>query len=99
MDILTLLVLAVGVSMDAFAVSVCGSMSLRTEERVAGAVRFGLWFGGFQALMPVLGFFAAAQFRENISDYDHWIAFALLVYIGCKMIREAQESCALPKSS
>lgn len=83
-----LFLLAVGLSMDAFAVSVCKGLAL-------GRVNFkqmlivGLWFGGFQALMPALGYFLGAQFQEYIVNIDHWIAFILLCFIGVNMIREA----------
>lgn len=90
MDIFTLVTLAVGLSMDAFAVSVCkglaaGKLSFR---HMAAA---GLWFGGFQALMPVLGYFLGAQFKDKITAIDHWIAFVLLGFIGINMIRESME--------
>lgn len=93
MGIIELLLIAVGLSMDAFSVSVCGSMALRPARRALGAVKFGLWFGGFQLLMPILGYWAAYRFRSNIEAYDHWIAFFLLLYIGVNMIREAGKEC------
>ena len=83
-----LFLLAVGLSMDAFAVSICKGLAL-------GRVRFkqmlivGLWFGGFQALMPAIGYFLGAQFQEYIVNIDHWVAFILLSFIGINMIREA----------
>lgn len=98
MGFLELLFLAVGLAMDAFAVAVCGSMALSPEDRKTGALRFGIWFGGFQALMPLIGYFGVLSFREYIVDYDHWIAFILLSYLGIKMLREASESCSLKKS-
>ena len=98
MSLAELLLLAVSLAMDAFAVSVCGSMVLAPESRTAGALRFGLWFGFFQFLMPVIGYFAAASFRDYIVDYDHWLAFALLLYLGVNMIREAKEACEIKKS-
>lgn len=98
MDFVSLVLLAVGLAMDAFAVSICGSMVLTSESRTRGAVRFGLWFGGFQALMPVLGWAGGAYFRNYITNYDHWIAFVLLAYIGGNMIWEARESCVFPKA-
>ena len=83
-----LLVLAVGLSMDAFAVSVCKGLALR-RVGLKECLTAGVWFGAFQALMPLLGYLLAARFREAIAAYDHWIAFILLVLIGGNMIREA----------
>ena len=88
MNFLSLLMLAVGLSMDAFAVAICKGLALK-KIAFRHALIVGLWFGGFQALMPLLGFLLAAQFREAIAAYDHWIAFGLLVLIGGNMIREA----------
>ena len=83
-----LFLLAVGLSMDAFAVSVCKGLALgRVSLRQMLLV--GAWFGGFQALMPALGYFLGAQFQEYIVNIDHWIAFVLLGFIGVNMIREA----------
>ena len=83
-----LFLLAVGLSMDAFAVSVCKGLALgRVSLRQMLLV--GAWFGGFQALMPALGYFLGAQFQEYIANIDHWIAFVLLGFIGVNMIREA----------
>lgn len=88
MDLLTLLLIAVGVSMDAFSVAICKGLSLkRTTLGQCGLV--GLWFGGFQALMPIVGYFIGIHFSETIESFDHWIAFALLALIGINMIREA----------
>ncbi len=88
MNFITLLLLAIGLSMDAFAVSVCKGLSLkRTNLRAYLAV--GLWFGGFQALMPVVGYYLIYHFKDYVTALDHWIAFALLLLIGVNMIREA----------
>lgn len=88
MDFFTILLTAVALSMDAFAVAVCKGLSLkRADLKNAGIV--GLWFGGFQALMPLIGYFVGVQFRSIVDAYTHWIAFALLVLIGVNMIREA----------
>ena len=84
MGLLELLLLAVGLAMDAFAVSICGSLALAPASRFSGALRFGIWFGFFQALMPVVGFFCAIRFRSYIETYDHWIAFILLIYLGIR---------------
>ena len=83
-----LLVLAVGLSMDAFAVSVCKGLALR-RVTAKECLTAGVWFGAFQALMPLLGFFLGATFAEKITAVDHWIAFALLGLIGANMIRES----------
>lgn len=98
MGFLELLLLAVSLAMDAFAVSVCGSMVLSPDNRTKGALRFGTWFGAFQALMPLVGYLAAMTFRSYIIDYDHWIAFGLLAYLGWNMISEATEACSIKKS-
>jgi manganese efflux pump family protein len=82
------LILALGLGMDSFTVSVCGGMSMQ-PVRLRHALRVGLFFGGFQALMPVLGWLGGLGFRHLISRYDHWVAFALLAFIGGKMIHEA----------
>ena len=89
--------LGVGLAMDAFAVSICGSLALAPASRFSGALRFGIWFGFFQALMPVVGFFCAIRFRSYIETYDHWIAFILLIYLGINMLSEADaaDSCNL----
>ncbi len=93
-----MLLLAVGLAMDAFAVSVCGSMVLTPDNRWGGALRFGIWFGFFQFLMPVIGYYGAISFTEYIVEYDHWLAFFLLLYLGVNMIREATEACSVKKS-
>ena len=88
MNFLTLLLLAAGVSMDAFAVSVCKGMSMK-KTGLPQALIVGLWFGGFQALMPIIGYFLGIQFMGLISAWDHWIDFGLLALIGANMLREA----------
>lgn len=88
MGLIELFILAVGLSMDAFAVSICKGLAM-PKISVKKAVIVGLWFGGFQALMPALGFFLGVQFRDKITAIDHWIAFLLLSIIGINMIREA----------
>lgn len=83
-----LFLLAVGLSMDAFAVSVCKGLAIgRTRPR--HALCAGAWFGGFQALMPLIGFLLGSRFEKYIVPIDHWIAFALLCAIGANMIHEA----------
>ena len=88
MSIIELLLLAIGLSMDAFAVSICKGLSVKKLE-VKHALLAGLYFGGFQALMPVIGFFAGSYFADIISSYDHWVVFILLLLIGGNMIRES----------
>lgn len=90
MGITELFVLAIGLSMDAFAVSICKGLSLGkiTPKHMCIA---GIWFGGFQALMPLIGYFLGSFFADMITAYDHWIAFVLLVIIGGNMIKEAFE--------
>ena len=88
MGLLELFLIAVGLSMDAFAVSVCKGLSVRTLK-AKHAVICGLYFGGFQALMPLLGWVLGSQFSGYIQQYDHWVAFILLLLIGGNMIREA----------
>ena len=91
MSLLELFLIAVGLSMDAFAVSVCKGLSLR-GLRPKHAALVGLYFGGFQALMPVLGWLLGYRFERYITSVDHWIAFALLTVIGVGMIREAKKA-------
>lgn len=88
MDLLTLLTLAVGLAMDAFAVSICKGLAMREKVLKKGII-VGLWFGGFQALMPTIGFFLGTQFKDQIISIDHWIAFVLLGLIGINMVKEA----------
>lgn len=83
-----LLLLGVGLSMDAFAVSVCKGLAMKRSSVKAG-LTCGIWFGGFQALMPLIGFFLGSMFAEAIQSVDHWVAFGLLVLIGVNMLREA----------
>ena len=88
MTIFELIVIAAGLSMDAFAVSICKGLSVR-RLRPRHNIICGVYFGGFQALMPVAGWLLGRQFESLIKSIDHWIAFALLVLIGANMIREA----------
>lgn len=82
--------LAVGLSMDAFAVSVCKGLAMKKADLKSMAV-CGIWFGGFQALMPLAGFLLGSLFADIIEAADHWIAFALLGLIGANMLKEAFE--------
>lgn len=90
MGLTELFIIAVGLSMDAFAVSICKGLSL-------GKIRFkhmciaGLWFGGFQALMPAIGYYLGSFFADAVSKYAHWVAFILLAFIGGNMIKESFE--------
>ena len=88
MSISELLLIAVGLSMDAFAVSICKGLATK-KVGVKHMLVVGLWFGGFQALMPLIGYFLGSTFEEYITRFDHWVAFVLLALIGGNMIREA----------
>lgn len=95
MGIVELLLLAVGLSMDACAVSICKGLAMKKATIKEGSI-CGAWFGGFQALMPLIGFFLGSLFAEAIEAVDHWIAFFLLGIIGINMLREAfskEEEC------
>ncbi|MBU5250073.1 manganese efflux pump MntP family protein [Coprococcus comes] len=91
MGLIELFLIAVGLSMDAFAVSVCKGLAMPKCTFKKAAI-VGLWFGGFQALMPAIGYVLGAQFQEAIASIDHWIAFVLLVLIGGNMIHEALDN-------
>lgn len=88
MSIWELFVIAVGLSMDAFAVSICKGLSV-PKVKAKHALITGLYFGGFQGLMPLIGYFLGVQFKNAITSIDHWIAFILLGLIGFNMVREA----------
>lgn len=88
MSLIELFILAVGLSMDAFAVAICKGLSLR-KVSLKECTKVGLYFGGFQAGMPLIGFILGVQFKDYITSIDHWIAFILLSFIGINMIREA----------
>ena len=90
MSLWELLILAVGLSMDAFAVSVCKGLSVK-KLKAKHMLTVGAYFGGFQALMPLLGYILGIQFQSMIQQFDHWIAFVLLVLIGLSMIKESRE--------
>lgn len=93
MGFFELLLLAVGLSMDAFAVSICKGLSMQKTTFKEGAV-CGIWFGSFQALMPLIGFFLGTMFAETIQAFDHWVAFGLLAIIGINMLKEAFSKCS-----
>ena len=90
MGFFELLLLGVGLSMDAFAVSVCKGLSMKKADLKASAI-CGVWFGGFQALMPLIGFFLGILFAKAIEAVDHWVAFVLLAIIGFNLLKEAFE--------
>ena len=90
MGIIELFLLAVGLSMDAFAVSVCKGLAMKKCSFRKASV-CGVWFGGFQALMPMIGYLLGYQFRNYITAIDHWIAMLLLAFIGGHMIKESFE--------
>ena len=91
MGLIELFLIAVGLSMDAFAVSVCKGLAMPKCTFKKAAI-VGLWVGGFQALMPAIGYILGAQFQEAIASIDHWIAFVLLALIGGNMIHEALDN-------
>ena len=90
MSIIELFIIAVGLSMDAFAVSICKGLSVR-KLRSRHAFSTAIWFGGFQALMPLIGYFVGISFADFVTNVDHWIAFVLLAIIGGNMIKESRE--------
>ncbi len=104
MSLIELFIIAAGLSMDAFAVAICKGLCMPKMNWKHGAV-VGLYFGGFQAGMPLIGYFLGSQFKNSIAAFDHWIAFVLLGAIGINMIKEAfskEELCPVcsidPKS-
>ena len=88
MSFVEILLIGIGLSMDAFSVSICKGLTTK-EFSWKMALTCGLWFGFFQALMPLIGYFLGSQFEQYITAIDHWIAFGLLFLIGANMIREA----------
>ena len=100
MSLLELFLIGVALSMDAFAVAICQGLCMPRLNLRHGAV-IALFFGGFQALMPLLGWLLGSQFAGRIQSFDHWVAFFLLCLIGVNMLREAlgpeeeEESCAV----
>ena len=100
MGFLELFLLAVGLSMDAFAVSICKGLATKKAGLKESAI-CGVWFGGFQALMPLIGFFLGALFADAIQAFDHWVAFGLLAIIGANMLKEffEKECCECENNS
>lgn len=90
MSLVELFLIGIGLSMDAFAVSVCKGLSVGAI-RPKHMIYAGLWFGGFQALMPLIGYFLGSAFEQYITSIDHWVAFVLLGVIGFNMIKESRE--------
>lgn len=91
MSLLELFIIAVGLSMDAFAVAICKGLAMKKITiKKAGIV--GLYFGAFQGGMPLIGYFLGVQFQDKITSFDHWIAFGLLGFIGINMIKESRNS-------
>lgn len=90
MSLVDLFLIAIGLSMDAFAVAICKGLSVKKAEIKQGVI-VGLYFGGFQAGMPLIGYLIGSNFADYIEKFDHWIAFVLLGVIGINMIRESRE--------
>ena len=88
MGIIELVLTAIALSMDAFAVSVCKGLST-CKVKMKHMLVTGLWFGGFQALMPLIGYLLGSAFKDYITPVDHWVAFALLAFLGINMVKEA----------
>ena len=86
-----LFLIAVGLAMDAFAVSICRGLAMKEMDKKL-VFTLAAFFGGFQALMPLVGYFLGSFFADVITKYSHWIAFALLAFLGAKMIKESFES-------
>lgn len=99
MSLAELFIIAVGLSMDAFAVAICKGLSVK-KAGIKEMATAGVWFGGFQGLMPLIGYFLGSAFESYIIKIDHWIAFVLLGIIGANMIKEAlskEEECKCEK--
>jgi len=88
MSLIQIFLIAIGLAMDAFAVSLASGISLK-KSYVLWACIIAIFFGGFQALMPIIGWYGGSLFQTYINSFDHWIAFGLLIIIGCRMIYEA----------
>ena len=90
MSLVELFLIGLSLSMDAFAVSICKGLSVG-EIKPKHMILAGAWFGGFQALMPLIGYFLGSTFKQYVTNYDHWVAFALLAVIGGSMIKESRD--------
>lgn len=98
MSFIELFLIAIGLSMDAFAIAICKGLSVQ-QLKLKHMVITGLWFGGSQAVMPLIGYFLGSSFYSLIAGVDHWISFGLLLIIGINMIRESRElSCPVDAS-
>ncbi len=91
MSLIELILIGIGLSMDAFAVSICKGLSVG-KIKPKHMLSAGLWFGGFQALMPLIGFLLGSTFEHYITSVDHWVAFILLAIIGTNMIKESRQN-------
>ncbi len=91
MNFFDLLLLSIGLAMDAFAVSICKGLSIQTLK-LRHPLTVGLWFGGFQVLMPLLGWLLGSRFATMVDNIDHWVAFILLAFIGGHMVKESREA-------
>lgn len=95
MSLFSILILAIGLSMDAFAASICQGLQIK-KTSIKNTLSIGLCFGIFQALMPIIGYFLASSFAHSIKAIDHWVAFILLLIIGLQMIKESKDaSCEI----
>ena len=92
MGIIELILLSIGLGMDAFAVSICKGISMKKMDWKKACI-IGLYFGGFQAIMPIIGYFLGSTFESFITSFDHWVAFILLAVIGGNMIKESSCTC------
>ena len=90
MELVTIILIAVGLAMDAFAVSIVSGAAYK-QLKIKHAFRLAVFFGGFQALMPLIGSLAGLGIKQYIANYDHWVAFALLSAVGCKMVYESSK--------
>ena len=88
MDMLTVILMGIGLAMDALAVSMCKGTAMK-RSGIRSILIVGIWFGAFQMIMPIIGYYLGSSFYSYIEDYNHWIAFILLAFIGFNMIREA----------
>ncbi len=99
MSLIELFLIGISLSMDAFAVSICKGLSVG-KIKIKHMLLAGLWFGGFQALMPFIGYVLGSAFEQYITSIDHWVAFILLGIIGFNMIKESrEESCDVQSAS
>ena len=96
MEIVSIIIIAIALAMDAFSVSICAGMYV-AKPTFNYYFRLSFFFGFFQAIMPILGYFCGKYIEDYIKLFDHWVAFGLLLIIGLKMIHESFESCEIPK--